>query len=147
LSIDGPIHGKTNGKSKAAPPKAAKPAKPPTSGARLVARRYTTPGVDPLDAVEYDRRDSVISNPDGSVVFATRGAEIPKAWSQLATDIVVSKYFRRAGLFGDAAKGETSVRQVVYRIAHTIREAGEARGYFPTRTRPTPSRPSWPSCW
>jgi len=131
LSIDGPIHGKTNGKTKAAPPKAAKPAKPPTSSARLVARRYTTPGVDPLDAVEYDRRDSVISNPDGSVVFATRGAEIPKAWSQLATDIVVSKYFRRAGLFGDAAKGETSVRQVVYRIAHTIREAGEARGYFP----------------
>jgi ribonucleoside-diphosphate reductase alpha chain len=132
VSIDGPIHGKSNGKSKAAvkTPKAPRPA---TSGVRLVPRHYTSPGVDPLDAVEYDRRDSVISNPDGSVVFATRGAQIPKAWSQLATDIVVSKYFRRAGLYGDAAQGETSVRQVVYRIAHTIREAGEARGYFPDK--------------
>jgi ribonucleoside-diphosphate reductase alpha chain len=64
------------------------------------------------------------------VVFATRGAEIPKAWSQLATDIVVSKYFRRAGLFGDAKQGRDLARQLVYRIAHTIREAGEARGYF-----------------
>ncbi len=130
MSIDGPIHGKTNGRSKTVTAKGPKAAKAPQAGAKLVSRRYTTPGVDPLTAVEYDRRDSVISNPDGSVVFATRGAEIPRTWSQLATDIVVSKYFRRAGLHGDATKGETSVRQVVYRIAHTIREAGEARGYF-----------------
>ncbi len=130
MSIDGPIHGKTNGRSKATTVKGAKSVKPAQTGARLVSRRFTTPGVDPLAAVEYDRRDSVISNPDGSVVFATRGAEIPRSWSQLATDIVVSKYFRRAGLHGDATRGETSVRQVVYRIAHTIREAGEARGYF-----------------
>ncbi|MFO0648526.1 MAG: vitamin B12-dependent ribonucleotide reductase [Polyangiales bacterium] len=130
MSIDGPIHGKTNGRSKTVTAKGPKAAKTPHAGAKLVSRRYTTPGVDPLTAVEYDRRDSVISNPDGSVVFATRGAEIPRTWSQLATDIVVSKYFRRAGLHGDATKGETSVRQVVYRIAHTIREAGEARGYF-----------------
>src|SRR5204863_1821469 len=47
-----------------------------------------------------------------------------------ATDIVVSKYFRKSGLHGDAAKGETSVRQVVHRIANTIRFAGEQRGYF-----------------
>jgi ribonucleoside-diphosphate reductase alpha chain len=130
LSIDGPIHGKTNGKTKSAPAKATKSVKPAQPGAGLVSRRYTTAGADPLAAVEYDSRDSVISNPDGSVVFATRGAEIPKSWSQLATDIVVSKYFRRAGLHGRADLGETSVRQVVYRIAHTIREAGEARGYF-----------------
>ncbi len=130
LSIDGPIHGKTNGRSKTVTAKGPKAAKTLHAGAKLVSRRYTTAGVDPLTAVEYDRRDSVISNPDGSVVFATRGAEIPRSWSQLATDIVVSKYFRRAGLHGDATKGETSVRQVVYRIAHTIREAGEARGYF-----------------
>ncbi len=129
MSIDGPIHGKTNGRSKTVSAKGTK-LKPAHPGARLVARRYTTAGVDPLAAVEYDRRDSVISNPDGSVVFATRGAEIPRSWSQLATDIVVSKYFRRAGIEGDPSRGETSVRQVVYRIAHTIREAGEARGYF-----------------
>jgi ribonucleoside-diphosphate reductase alpha chain len=94
-----------------------------------IARRYTTAGVDPLAAVEYDRRDSVITNPDGSIVFETRGAEIPRDWSQLATDIVVSKYFRKNGVGGEGL-GETSVRQVVYRIARTIREAGEAAGYF-----------------
>lgn len=102
----------------------------PETPKSLVKRMYTTAGVDPLSTVEYERRDSAITNPDGSVVSATRGAEIPRSWSQLATDIVVSKYFRRAGLNGDATKGETSVRQVVYRIAHTIREAGEANGYF-----------------
>ena len=63
------------------------------------------------------------------------GAEIPRDWSQLATDIVISKYFRKAGLFNDKDRGETSVRQVVYRIAHTIRAAGvEFGGYFATRS-------------
>ncbi len=90
-----------------------------------------TPGVDPLDEVRMEKRTSVIYNTDGSVVFKLEGAEIPAEWSQLATDIVVSKYFRKAGLFGDKNQGETSVRQVVYRIAHTIREAGERfGGYF-----------------
>src|SRR5882724_13612737 len=61
------------------------------------------------------------------------GAEIPADWSQLATDIVISKYFRKAGIHGDKEVGETSVRQVVYRIAHTIRTAGEKfGGYFAT---------------
>ncbi len=71
---------------------------------------------------------------DGSVVFKMEGAEIPAGWSQLATDIVVSKYFRKAGIHGDKAVGETSVRQVVHRIAHTIRNAGEqAGGYFASK--------------
>jgi ribonucleoside-diphosphate reductase alpha chain len=96
-----------------------------------VARRHTTPGVDPLDEVVYERRSSVITNPDGSIVFKMEGAEIPAGWSQLATDIVISKYFRKAGLFGDKHQGEKSVRQVVHRIAHTIRSAGEEYGgYF-----------------
>ena len=100
-----------------------------------VARRNTTADVDPLDAVVYERRSSVITNPDGSVVFKMEGAEIPAAWSQLATDIVISKYFRKAGLFGDKHQGEKSVRQVVYRIAHTIRAAGEKfGGYFASKT-------------
>ena len=94
-------------------------------------RKFTEAGVDPLDAVRMEKRTSVINNPDGSVVFKMDGAEIPAGWSQLATDIVVSKYFRKAGLFGDKNQSETSVRQVVYRIAHTIREAGERfGGYF-----------------
>ncbi len=99
-----------------------------------VARRYTTASADPLDAVVYERRSSVITNPDGSIVFKMEGAEIPAAWSQLATDIVISKYFRKAGLFGDKHQGEKSVRQVVHRIAHTIRTAGEKfGGYFATK--------------
>ncbi|EYF01353.1 vitamin B12-dependent ribonucleotide reductase [Chondromyces apiculatus] len=94
-------------------------------------RRYTVKGVDPLDQVTWERRSSVITNPDGSVVFKMEGAEIPSDWSQLATDIVVSKYFRKAGLHGNKDVGETSVRQVVHRLARTIREAGENfGGYF-----------------
>ncbi|HSN97052.1 MAG TPA: vitamin B12-dependent ribonucleotide reductase, partial [Candidatus Nanopelagicales bacterium] len=87
--------------------------------------------MDPLDQVTWERRSSVINNPDGSVVFKMEGAEIPAGWSQLATDIVVSKYFRKAGLHGKKEVGETSVRQVVHRLARTIREAGEELGgYF-----------------
>jgi ribonucleoside-diphosphate reductase alpha chain len=113
-----------------------------------VTRMFTRPGVDPLDSgapglptttgqpteLVYERRSSVITNPDGSIVFKLEGAEIPSSWSQLATDIVISKYFRKAGLFGDAKRGERSVREVVYRIAHTIREAADRfGGYFATK--------------
>src|SRR3954468_19172942 len=94
-------------------------------------RRYTTASGDALGDMTWEGRTSVITNPDGSVVFKMEGAEIPAGWSQLATDIVVSKYFRKAELHGDKAVGETSVRQVVHRIAHTIRAAGEKfGGYF-----------------
>src|SRR5688572_20665095 len=70
-----------------------------------MSRRFTRGGVDPLDKVTYEKRDSVITNPDGSVVFEMRGAEIPASWSQLATDIAVSKYFRKAGVNGDPKRG------------------------------------------
>jgi ribonucleoside-diphosphate reductase alpha chain len=94
-------------------------------------RRFTTVGRDPLDAIAWEKRKSAISNPDGTIVFELDGVEVPASWSQLATDIVVSKYFRKAGLFGDKNRGETSVRQVVERLAITIREAGEQLGgYF-----------------
>ncbi|MFW6067530.1 MAG: vitamin B12-dependent ribonucleotide reductase [Myxococcota bacterium] len=101
------------------------------AGGLPVERRFTQPGENPLETAKYERRDSVITNPDGSVVFELKGAEVPEGWSQLATDIAVSKYFRKAGLHGDPARGERSVRQLVYRVAHTIREAGEQfGGYF-----------------
>jgi len=97
-------------------------------------RRFSTAGPDPLGDMTWEGRTSVITSSDGSVVFKMDGAEIPAGWSQLATDIVVSKYFRKAGLHGDKAQGETSVRQVVHRIAHTIRVAGEtAGGYFASK--------------
>ena len=95
-------------------------------------RRWATTGKNPLDEVEYTKRDSVITNPDGSVVFQMKDVEVPLSWSQLATDIIVSKYFRKRGVPG--VGHETSARQVVYRIAHSIREAGESFGhYFATR--------------
>jgi ribonucleoside-diphosphate reductase alpha chain len=110
-----------------------KPAAHARRGA-AVSRRYTEVGSDPFDSVVWERRSSVITNPDGSVVFKMVGAEIPATWSQLATDIVVSKYFRKAGLEGKKELGETSVRQVVYRLAHTIREAAEQMGgYFASK--------------
>ncbi len=97
-------------------------------------RYFSKEDVSPFDEIVWEARKSVITNPDGSVVFKMEGAEIPKTWSQLATDIVVSKYFRKAGLGEDKAESEKSVRQVVYRVAHTIRVAGEEfGGYFATK--------------
>ena len=63
-----------------------------------ITRRFTKPGADPFASVEYETRTSRITNPDGSIVFEMNDAEIPRAWSQLATDIMVSKYFRKAGV-------------------------------------------------
>src|SRR5262245_16873480 len=97
-------------------------------------RVFTAPGADPLSQVTYEQRTSVITNPDGSVVVEMKGAEIPADWSQLATDIAVSKYFRKAGINGDPNRGERSVRELVYRVAHSIREAGERLGgYFASK--------------
>jgi ribonucleoside-diphosphate reductase alpha chain len=56
-------------------------------------RFFSTAGVDPFDAVEWELRDAIIGNEKGTVVFEQRGVEMPKAWSQQATNIVVSKYF------------------------------------------------------
>ena len=97
----------------------------------LFNRVHTRPGINPLDEITYEKRASKIKNPDGSIVFETKDAEIPRDWSQLASDIVISKYFRKAGVPKTGA--ETSVRQLVYRLAHTIREHGEANGYFASK--------------
>lgn len=96
-----------------------------------IDRRFTRMGINPLDECVYAKRTSLITNPDGSVVFRMDDAEVPGEWSQLATDILVSKYFRKRGVPG---KGhETSIRQVITRISKAIRGAGEAAGgYFAT---------------
>ncbi len=93
-----------------------------------IERKFTHAGTNPLDEIEYTRRSSLITNPDGSVVFKMEDVEVPKDWSQLATDIIVSKYFRKAGVSGTGH--ETSARQVVYRIAHSIRTGGEKLGHY-----------------
>ena len=63
-----------------------------------IARRFTTAGKDVYGTTEWTTRSSRISNSDGSTVFEMHDAQVPASWSQLATDIVVSKYFRKAGM-------------------------------------------------
>ncbi|OHB76886.1 MAG: ribonucleoside-diphosphate reductase, adenosylcobalamin-dependent, partial [Planctomycetes bacterium RBG_16_59_8] len=94
-----------------------------------IRRLFTEPGVDPLDAVETRKTACKITNQDGSVVFEMNDATVPQDWSQLASDILISKYFRKAGVPGTGR--EQSARQVVHRVAHAIRLSGEEQGgYF-----------------
>jgi ribonucleoside-diphosphate reductase alpha chain len=94
-----------------------------------IERRYTRAGVDPYDTVEWDLRDSAITNEHGEVVFEQKGLEFPKSWSALATNVVASKYFR--GTLGTPER-ETSVRQMIGRVADTISGWGHKDGYFAT---------------
>lgn len=69
-----------------------------------VLRRFTQKGQDPLSSIEFVKRSSEIRNPDGSVVFLMEAVEVPKQWSQVATDIIAQKYFRKAGIPIDTEK-------------------------------------------
>jgi ribonucleoside-diphosphate reductase alpha chain len=96
------------------------------------SRRYTKEGVNVFDLFEYDYRTSVIRNPSGEVVFEMNNVEVPKRWSQIATDILAQKYFRKAGVpQPDGGTGrETSVKQVAHRLANCWKVWGEKYGYF-----------------
>ncbi|HEY8972331.1 MAG TPA: vitamin B12-dependent ribonucleotide reductase, partial [Puia sp.] len=95
-------------------------------------RRNTKDGVNVFDQFTYDYRSSVIRNPSGEVVFEMNNVEVPKQWSQIATDILAQKYFRKAGVpQPDGSLGrETSVKQVAHRMANCWRVWGERYGYF-----------------
>ena len=90
-------------------------------------RFFTAAGSDPFDVVEWELRDAIIGNEKGTVVFEQRGVEIPKSWSQQATNIVVSKYFR--GHVG-APERERSVKQLIGRVVDTITEWARKQKYF-----------------
>lgn len=96
------------------------------------SRRFTAEGKSPFDLFEYDYRTSVIRNPNGEVVFEMNNVEVPKQWSQIATDIIAQKYFRKAGVpQPDGSLGrETSAKQVAHRMANCWRVWGERYGYF-----------------
>ncbi|NBC11637.1 MAG: adenosylcobalamin-dependent ribonucleoside-diphosphate reductase, partial [Planctomycetes bacterium] len=121
-----------------------------------IDRKFTKAGQDVFESIEWTTRSSKISNLDGSVVFEMKDAEVPKTWSQLATDIMVSKYFRKAGVpqppegvdpikaqqegnlqrdeDGKVVTGpERSVRQVIHRLVGCWRQWGEAEGYFDSK--------------
>jgi ribonucleoside-diphosphate reductase alpha chain len=90
-------------------------------------RFFTDAGVDPFDEVDWELRAAVIGNERGEVVFEQRDVEIPKFWSQQATNIVVSKYFR--GQIGTADR-EHSVKQLIGRVVKTITEWARSNRYF-----------------
>ena len=95
-------------------------------------RQFTSDKKDVFDMFDYDYRTSVIRNPSGEVVFEMTNVEVPKQWSQIATDILAQKYFRKAGVpQPDGSLGrETSAKQVAHRMANCWRVWGERYGYF-----------------
>ena len=94
-----------------------------------IPRYFTRVGEDPFDAVDWAIRGAKITNESGDVVFEQNDVEIPASWSQLATNVVVSKYFR--GHIGSPDR-ETSVRQLIGRVVGRLRGWGEDAGYFAT---------------
>ncbi len=116
--------------------KTAAPSSPATlllqkkKGSGLSFRRlFTKPGVSPYDEVEWDLRTAQITDSHGGVIFEQKDVEVPKDWSMTATNIVASKYLH--GKIGTPER-ETGVRQLVSRVAETIRDWGLAQGYFRT---------------
>ncbi|MDD5011118.1 MAG: hypothetical protein PHQ00_03235, partial [Phycisphaerae bacterium] len=92
---------------------------------------FSTPAVHPFDQLEWEIRQAKISGDGGEVIFEQNDVEVPASWSQLATKVVVSKYF-----YGDIESGhrENSVKQLVHRVCRTIADRGHKDGYFATQT-------------
>ncbi len=107
-------------------------------------RTFTRNGASPYEMFKYSQRSSLLKNPDGSIVFQLDNIEVPTHWSQLATDILAQKYFRKTGVpqfdsegnpildeHGNQTLGsETSIKQVVHRLAGAWRHWGEKYNYF-----------------
>ena len=94
-----------------------------------VDRFFTRSGVDVYDTCEWETRGAIITNERGDVVFEQKDVEMPRFWSQMATNVVVSKYFR--GHIGTAER-ESSVRQLIGRVVRSITAWGREGGYFST---------------
>jgi ribonucleoside-diphosphate reductase alpha chain len=92
-------------------------------------RLFTKPGVSPYDEIEWELRTAQITDSKGGVIFEQKDVETPKDWSMTATNIVASKYLH--GKIGTPER-ETGVRQLVTRVAETIRDWGMGQGYFKT---------------
>ena len=96
------------------------------SGIR-VERVFSDAECSPYDELEWDERTAEITDEGGNIIFKQEDVEVPKSWSQLATKVVVSKYF-----FGEQGtpQRETSVKQLIHRVARTIADWGVKDGYF-----------------
>ena len=95
----------------------------------IFTRRFTTEGVSPYDELEWEQRTASINDSKGNTIFEQRNVEVPVDWSMTATNIVASKYLH--GRLGTPER-ETGVRQLVSRVAETIRDWGMAGSYFAT---------------
>ena len=109
------------------PQTSTRPAAPVSAPGLEFERFFSREGIDPFDEIEWDIRSAVIGNEKGSVVFEQRDVEIPRFWSQQATNIVVSKYFR--GQIGTPDR-ERSVKQLIGRVVDTITEWARKQKYF-----------------
>src|SRR5215472_13658149 len=94
-----------------------------------IARYFTRAGVSPYSEVEWELRTASITDAKGNTIFEQRNVESPKDWSMTAINIVASKYLH--GALGTPAR-ETGVRQLIQRVAETIRDWGWQQGYFST---------------
>jgi ribonucleoside-diphosphate reductase alpha chain len=97
-------------------------------------RYFSKEGVNVYDQFVYEKRSSVIRNPSGDAVFEMNDVEVPATWSQVATDILAQKYFRKAGVpLADGTTGsEKSIKQVAHRMANCWKDWGQRYGYFAT---------------
>ncbi|MDC1068084.1 vitamin B12-dependent ribonucleotide reductase [Candidatus Kapabacteria bacterium] len=112
-----------------------------------ISRLFTKDGVSPFKQFNYTKRSSVLKNSDGSTVFEMNNVEVPTGWSQIASDVLAQKYFRKTGVPQQDENGkilkdengekilgsESSAKQVVDRLASTWRHWGEENGYFTTK--------------
>src|SRR5262245_52774248 len=90
-------------------------------------RVFTKPGVHPFDQIKWEKRKASIANEKGEVIFEHSDVEVPATWSMMATNVVVSKYFRRSA---DGRGRESSVKQLIGRVVDTISHWGREGGYF-----------------
>ncbi|MBT8400161.1 MAG: vitamin B12-dependent ribonucleotide reductase, partial [Rhodothermia bacterium] len=116
-----------------------KPTTQPTSKKHLttgleVSRVFSEADKHPFDSVVWEKRDAAIRNQTGEAIFEQKNVEFPVSWSQLATNVVASKYFygdvSRAG--EDPAQGgrEHSLKQLIHRVTRTIADWGTEQNYF-----------------
>jgi ribonucleoside-diphosphate reductase alpha chain len=102
---------------------------PPQTGGLTIQRYFTRAGVSPYEEVDWEQRQALIIGEDGTVVFEQREVDFPQSWSQMATNVVASKYFR--GTLGTNQR-EYSVRQLIDRVVRTLTMWGQRGGYFAT---------------
>src|ERR1700757_1860227 len=110
-------------------PPVASPANKKKAPGLTFRRFFTKPGVSPYNEVEWELRTAQITDSQGGMIFEQKNVEVPKDWSMTATNIVASKYLH--GQIGTDER-ETGVRQLVGRVAETIRDWGLDGGYFAT---------------